>query len=437
MPNKTIFALTFTIILVITTTVNANPIINIQHWYTNNKIPVYFVHSNYPTILDIQVIFAAGSINDGSLPGIATLTGKMLNEGTTKMNVEQIATYFDKLGAQFNITTNRDFTKLDVRILAHKDILNKAIRILNTIITSPSFPKANLQRIKHQMLANLTLEQQLPNIIANQTFYKILYAHSSYAHPILGTKSAIKKSTLKNINKFYQRYYNANNAALVLVGSINRYTAQLIAQKITKNLAVGKPTETIMTIPSIKQNHIKNIHFRGTQSYIRIGCLGIKYNNPYFFPLIVGNYILGGGILVSRLFQEVRQKHGLSYSVKSKLTFRKNQGAFLISLQTKNKSRKRAIAIAINTLHQFLINGPTLQELQAAKKNLIASFALKLNNNAKIANALSELAFYHLPLDFFTTYQQKISSVTQTQVKYAWKKIIGSQKLILVSVGNN
>jgi zinc protease len=186
----------------------------------------------------------------------------------------------------------------------------------------------------------------------------------------------------------------------------------------------------------VTQNLVKHIAYPGTQSYIRLGCIGINFDKKNYFPILIGNHILGGGLLVSRLFNEVRQKHGLSYSVKSKFILLKNRGPFIILLQTKNKSRNQALEITKKVLNDFVKKGPTPQELQDTKKFLHGSFALQRASNAKITNLLSMMAFYKLPLDYLDTYKQNINAVTAEQIKKTFQEIIGRQKLVIVSVGN-
>ncbi|MGD9109293.1 MAG: pitrilysin family protein, partial [Gammaproteobacteria bacterium] len=405
----------------------AKPIINIHHWQTNNKVPVYFVQTTRSPILDVRVLFNAGSAKDNNLYGIANLTGTMLNEGTNQLNNNQIAEKFDEIGTQFNISINRDISILSLRCLTKNNLLIPSIELLNSIITNPSFPAKELKRLKQQITTEIAADQQLPAIVATQTFYQTLYGNSPYAHTIMGTKKTVQMIRRSDIVKFYQQYYSTKNMMIILVGNISKNTASLLANKITANLPAGIKHIPAPQAQPITKNLIKSIAFPGTQSYIRIGCLGINYNDPNLFPVLIGNYILGSGVFVSRLFSEVRQKHGLSYSVKSELIFLKNRGPFYILLQTKNQSKNKALQIAKLVLNNFIQSGPTQQELKDAKKFLLGNFALQLSNNDKIANIISTIAFYNLPIDYLDTYAQKVQTITTQDVKKSFQSIIGTQ----------
>lgn len=413
----------------------AKPTIKIHYWQTNNKVPVYFVHTTRSPMLDVRVLFDAGSAKDHHLYGIANLTGNMLNEGADQLNNNQIAEKFDEAGTQFNINVNRDMSVLSLRCLTKNNLLIPSIDLLHNIITSPNFPAKELKRLKQQIITEIAADQQQPSIVATKTFYQALYGNSPYAHTIIGTKKTIQMIHRSDIVKFYQQHYTAKNMMIILIGNISKNTANLLANKITANLPTGIKHIPAPQAQPITNNLTKHIEFPGTQSYIRIGCLGINHNNPKLFPMIAGNYILGSGTFVSRLFGEVRQKYGLSYSVKSKLLFLKNRGPFYILLQTKNQSKNQALQIAKQVLNNFIQAGPTQQELKDAKKFLLGNFALQLSDNTKIANIISTIAFYNLPINYLDTYAQKVQAVTTQDVKKAFQTTIGTQKLVTIIVG--
>lgn len=413
----------------------AKPTIKIQHWQTANKVPVYFVHTTRSPILDVRVLFDAGSAKDNNLYGIANLTGSMLDEGTDQLSNHQIAEKFDEVGTQFDISVNQDISIFSLRCLTKNNLLMPSVELLHSLIIKPSFPAEELKRLKQQIVTEIAADQQLPTVLATQTFYQTLYGNSPYAHAVMGTKKTIQMINRSDIVKFYQQNYTAKNMMIILVGNISKDTANLLANKITADLPNGIKQIPALQAQPITNNLTKHVEFPGTQSYIRIGCLGINYDNLNLFPMILGNYILGSGAFVSRLFGEVRQKHGLSYSVKSQLLFLKDRGPFYILLQTKNQSKNQALQIAKRVLNDFIQTGPTQQELKNTKKFLLGNFALQLSDNAKIASMISTIAFYKLPINYLDTYAQKVNAVTAQDIKKAYQTIIGTQKLITISVG--
>jgi zinc protease len=171
-----------------------------------------------------------------------------------------------------------------------------------------------------------------------------------------------------------------------------------------------------------------------SQAHIHIGLPAIERGNPDFFPLIVGNYTLGGGGFVSRLMKEVRDKRGYAYSVYSYFAPLKQTGPFQIGLQTKRSQAKEAIAVSRDVLAGFLRDGPSDEELAAAKANLTGSFPLRLDSNKKILDNVAVIGFYGLPLDYLDNYQEKVRAVTVDDVKRAFSRYVRPADLMTVTV---
>jgi zinc protease len=180
-----------------------------------------------------------------------------------------------------------------------------------------------------------------------------------------------------------------------------------------------------------------NIQFPSSHTLVRLGQVGIDHKNLDYFPLIVGNYILGGGTLVSRLGAEVREKRGLTYGINSQFTPMPGEGPFIISLSTKNDQANKALQITEDTLNLFINKGPSKQELESAKQYLTGSFPLSLGSNKAIANLLLRMAFYHLPDSYLDTYIARINAVTVDEIKLAFKQQVNTDKLLLVRVGQS
>ena len=149
----------------------------------------------------------------------------------------------------------------------------------------------------------------------------------------------------------------------------------------------------------------------------------------------MGNYIFGGGVLVSRLFKEVRESRGLTYSVYSLFLPYQQPGPFMITLQARNNVADEAIDVIKKQLVLFLSNGPNASELNAAKQNIIGSFPLKLDSNSAILSQVSNIAVYNLPLDYLDTYREKVEQVTRNDVQRAFNKHIKMKNLLTITVG--
>lgn len=408
-----------------------------EKWQTANGVRVVFYPAQEVPMLDISLAFAAGSSYDGSQYGLSSLTSHMISQGNAGQDANTIAESLADTGAQFNIETTRDMVILNLRTLVSKDALALSSKTLAQIINHPDFPDEAFTREKKQLLMAIEQSQESPEEIAELTFFKALYQGHPYAHPVNGTKETLKTISKNQLLEFYRRYYVGSNAVLVMVGDINSEKAHQLAAQLTKELPKGNPAKPVTQAPQLMQAEKFTTPFPSSQTMIRLGQMGIDHHNPHYFPLMVGNYILGGGSLVSRLAVEVREKRGLTYGVDSQFSPMPGEGPFLISLSTRNEQSKQALDIIQNVLHTYISEGPSEQELEAAKQYLIGSYPLSLASNRSIATLLLRMTFYHLPDDYLDTYVAHIKSVTKDEIKEAFKQQINPDKLLLVTVGRS
>lgn len=412
-------------------------VMNIQQWETKNGVKVYFIAAPELPMVDISVVFNAGSARDGVAAGISQATIAMLNQGAAQLNADQIAENFESVGAQYAGSVTRDIASVRLRSLTDPKLLNSALQTLTSVLTKPTFPQDGWQRIQKQMLIALAEEQQSPMLIARNTFIKTLYGDQPYAHPIVGTVGTVSKLSLKDLKGFYKKYYVANNAIVAIVGAVDRATAAKIAEQIVMALPVGEAAKPLATMVGPKQAEKKAVYFPSQQTTVLMGQVGINQLDPNFFSLYVGNHILGGGVLTSRLFEEVRNKRGLTYAVSSKFALYAANGPFYIVLQSRNDQANNAIAITQQTLQKFINDGPTDKELVVAKKNIIGEFPLHFSSNADLLENLVSIAFYHLPLDYYNSYTQKIDAVTRSQIRNTFQQRIHPNTMLTVTVGQS
>ncbi|VEB33152.1 zinc protease [Legionella sainthelensi] len=417
-------------------TVTANTF-KTEKWKTKNGVQVVFYQAMEVPMLDISLAFAAGSANDGPQYGLAALTSQMMNQGNSGQEATTIAETLADTGAQYHVEINRDMAVLHLKTLVSKDQLMKASTTFTQIINHPDFPDEAFSREKKQQLLAIEQRQESPEEVANLNFFKTLYQQHPYAHSVNGTSETVKAIDKNQVIEFYKRYYVGSNAVLVMVGAITSQTAHQLADQLTQELPKGQPAPAIPKAQQLTQAQAINIPFPSSQTIIRLGQIGIDHHNPSYFPLIVGNYILGGGLLVSRLAIEIREKRGLTYGIDSQFIPMPGIGPFLISYSTKNQQTKKSLEIIQKTLDSYINDGPSSEEMEAAKQYLTGSFPLSLSGNRSIATILLRMAFYHLPDDFLDNYTARINSVTSEQVKNAFKKQVHPDKFLLITVGQS
>ena len=408
-----------------------------QSWVTSNGVKVVFYQAMEVPMLDISLAFAAGSAYDQKDFGLSALTAHMLNEGSAGIPATAVAESLPDTGAQFDILTSRDMVAFNLRTLTTIDPLNQATMTFAQIINHPDFPSVALEREKRQFLMAIGQGKEFAAELATQLFFQNLYGNHPYAHPVNGTKDTIKNINREQVTQFYKKYYIANNAVLVLVGAIESKTAHQLADKLTHELSSGAPAEPIIKAIPLAQAAQIVTNFPSSQTVLRLGQLGIAHQNPNYFPLMVGNYILGGGSLVSQLAIEVREKTGLTYNIDSQFIPMPGPGPFFIGLSTKNDQANAALVLTEQILKQFVTQGPNQQELDAAKSYLTGSFPMSLSSNRAIASLLLRMSFYHLPANYLDTYVEHINKVSIADIKRAFQQEVHPEKLLLVTVGQS
>jgi len=414
---------------------SAHAIPEIQHWQTAHGAQVYFVEAHELPIMDIKIIFDAGSGRDGDKPGLALMTNGMLSEGAGGLSADDISRNFENLGANFNSNANVDSAAVGMRALADKATYQPAFDTLKKVIAEPDFPEDAFERLRNQTLVSILHKQQSPGALANDAFNAAIYGEHPYANPEEGTEESVKSLTIPGMKAFHKRYYVAKNAVVAIVGDLDRAQAEALARELVSVLPAGEKAAPLPAVKPLTEAKTVYIDHPSSQTHILVGQPGIRRDDPDLFPLYVGNFVLGGGGMVSRLFEQIREKRGLSYSAYSYFIPRKQAGPFVAGLQTRNDQVDEALQVLLQQLDAFVKNGPSEQELESGKKNLTGGFPLRIDSNSDIMGYLSMIGFYGLPLDYLQTYNDKIMAVTPEQIKEAFQRHLSTDKFVTVLVG--
>jgi zinc protease len=414
---------------------NAFALVDIQTWETSNGAKVLFVAAPELPMVDVQITFDAGAARDGDKSGVALLTNGMLPEGAGKWNANDIAERIDSIGAEMGNSSKRDMSIFTLRSLTESKLLEKASSTLATILADPTFPKDAFERERRRLLIALEQKKQSPRALTSEAFFENVYLKHPYASQPEGTIDSINALTISDLKKFYQQYFVGKNAVIAIVGALDKAGAQKLAEKLISQLPAGQHAPRLPQVDKLTDAKKVRIDFPSSQSHLLLGQPGVKRGDPDYFPLYVGNHVLGGGGLVSIISDEIREKRGLAYSSYSYFIPMRSRGPFLMGLQTRNDQVDEALDVLKETLTDFVNNGPTEEQLVAAQKNLTGGFALEVASNKKIVGYLGAIGFYNLPLDYLDTYISNVEAVTTKQVRDAFQRRIHPDKLVTVVVG--
>lgn len=411
----------------------ASAVLPIEHWTTSRGSRVYFVRADAIPMLDVNVDFDAGSRHDpAGKSGLASMTAGMLARGVDGLDEAALAERFADLGASRSGGAGSDRASVSLRTLTSPLERDAAVDLIARLVSRPTFPEGPFQRERERVVQSLREAQVRPDAIAQRSFDALLYPTHPYGRePLPESIEAIRRDDLVD---FHRRRFGADGAVVSLIGAISRVEAEAIAERLTRGLPAGEPAAPMPAVvppPPVE----RRIPHPATQSHILTGVPAMARSDPDFFPLFVGNYVLGGGGFVSRLTAEVREKRGLSYSVYAYFSPMAQPGPFVVGLQTQKAQTDDALKVVRETVGQFVREGPTEAELQAAKQNLVGGFALRIDSNRKILDNLANIGWYRLPLDYLERWTEQVERVTTTQVREAFQRKIQPDRLVTVIVG--
>ena len=425
----------FLVALILALPLSAQAALTIQHWQTPQGARVVFVESHELPMLDIAVDFPAGSARDpAGKAGLAQLTHGMLDQGAGGLSDTAIAHGLADVGAALSGHLDRDRAGITLRTLSSAAEKGRALELLARVLQQPEFPQAVVKREKQRLIAAIREAEADPANVASKAFYRALYGSHPYAHDEAGEIASISKLTRGDLQTFYRAHYSAPNAVISLMGDITRAEAEAIADRLTAGLSRAMPVPALPK-PAPATASDNRIAHPSTQSHVLMGVVGLSRNDPDYFPLFVGNYVLGGGGFDSRLLKEVRDTRGYAYSAYSYFLPLGEAGPFQIGLQTKLEQTDDALKVAQATLREFIANGPSEAELTQAKSNLTGGFPLRIDSNKKILDYLSVIGFYRLPLDYLDTWVDQVNAVDVTAVKQAFARRVDPGRLVTVVVG--
>jgi len=422
--------------LLVFVSVNGYAALDIQNWTTANGTEVVFVETHQIPMVQFAVGFdAAGARDPQGKQGLASLLNTLMDDGAGGMDEEAIAERLASVGARYSGQSARDMSILELKVLSDDRYLEPAVEVFAKIIGKPDFASGPLERERQRVLVALEQAKQSPRDVARRVFYARLFPDHPYGHMPEGEEESVRKITREDLVSFHERYFTGANAVLAIVGDLSRTRAEQAAERIVGDLPEGESAPPLPAVGERAEGVVVNEQFPSQQSHLALGQPGMQRDDPDYFPLYVGNHILGGSGLISRLSVEIREERGLAYSVYSYFVPMQRRGPYILGLQTRNEQAGKARRIALDTVKRFIAEGPTAQELEAAKNNITGGFPLRIDSNEQIANNLLNIAFYDLPLDYLDIYNHRVSAVTIAEIQDAFRRRVDPQRWVQVTVG--
>ncbi|UCB52201.1 MAG: insulinase family protein [Candidatus Zixiibacteriota bacterium] len=401
----------------------------------DNGLKVIVIEHHELPVVAFRLVFKSGAASDPSgKAGLADLTAGLLRKGTRTRTATQIAEEIDFVGGGLGAGSSRDATYATCKVLEkHFDV---GLDLLSDIILNPAFADEEIERLRKQTLAAIKQQKDNPGAVADEKYRKFLFGDHPYGQPSEGTETSVAALTRDDIVSFHRNHYAPNNAILAVVGDVKPKVA---IKKVEAKFSGWKGTQIALPgyvqPPDIKGHQILLVDKPDlTQTYIRVGHLGIKRDNPDYFAVKVMNYILGGGGFSSRMMDEIRSKRGLTYGIGCKFDYNKLEGAYTVSTFTQNDSTAAAIRAIIEQIANFRSGGVTDTELKDTKSFYTGYFPLQLETPSQIASQILNVELHDLGEDYLKDYRKNINAVTREDIQRAAQKYLDPNNLKLVVV---
>ena len=414
-------------------TVFATP--QIQTWQTENGAKVLFVPATEIPMLDVRIVFDAGSARDDGSSGLSVLTNGLLSEGAAGKTSQQIAEAFESVGAQIEYEAARDMALVGVRSLTESRYLSVAIETLKQVLTQPDFPQDAYQRELNRMKLAVKARKQSPAALASKAFNEAVFGDHPYASPASGTNESLEKMTLEKVRAFYKQYYVASNATVAIVGNVERWQAEEIVKAVVSNLPAGEKPTALPEVQALTEAKKVIIDYPSAQTHIFVGQPGIKRGDEDYFSLYVANHPFGGSGFTSRLVDVIREENGLAYSVYSYFSPLRESGPFTMGMQTKTEQTEKALELLDQQLRLYVEKGPEKDELAASMSNITGGFPLKVDSNSKLLEYIAMIGFYDLPIDYLDNFLDNIRAVDLKMINDALKRRVHPDKMVTIVVG--
>ncbi|MFM8863529.1 MAG: M16 family metallopeptidase [Limnohabitans sp.] len=425
----------------------AHAVLPIQHWQQPGGARVYLVQSHNIPMVDVQIDLDAGSRRDPvDKPGLASAAAGQLASGIRAqaggqgpyagaLDENQLGEAWADLGASFGASTSADRLSFSLRSLTDPELLNRAVQLAARQMAHPAYPEPVWSHDREKIAAAIRESLTRPGTVAQQRFAEAVYGGHPYGWRT--SPESLQRIAVADFQRWHAQALRPCRAVVSVVGDVSRAQADALVSRLLSLWPQGRcePLPAVAEVPALRAPQDLRLPFASAQAHVLIGQPGHRRQDPDFFALLLGNHILGGGGFTSRLTAQVREQRGLSYSVFSGFAPALHAGAFTVGLQTRPDQAAQALEVARQVVRDFVEQGPSEAELQAAKDNLIGGFALRIDSNRKLLENVANIAWNGLPLNYLDRWTEEMGRVTAADVRRAFARVLQPGRMVTVVVG--
>jgi len=400
-----------------------------------NGLEVNAVAYNTLPVLHIRLMVRAGSSHDpANLPGLASLTGDMLKEGCRGRTSAQIAEAIAFVGGSISVSTTQDGTTFSISVL--KDHAETAFTLLADILTTPTFPASELEKLRRRELDRLERSVNDPGWLSRRAYYQALYPATHPYARIDTSPEVLRRITRNDVVTLHRNRYVAGAMQLTVVGDVTQAQLDPLLGHTLGRIRRGvAPGINFPVAPPATGRQVILIDRPGSaQSVIRVGNLALRRNDESWTPFAVANQLLGGGVS-SRLFMDLRELRSLTYGAYARVSENVGMGSWFAGGQVRNAVTADALQAFLQHLECLSTETAPEAELAQTRSYIVDSFPLTIETPGNVADLVSGMRFFDLPDDYFDTYRTRVGQVTPAAALEAARQFIRPAASVVVVVG--
>jgi predicted Zn-dependent peptidase len=398
-------------------------------------------HHEVPLITCFVLMPIGSSQDPAHQPGLAAITGDLLDEGSGDLDALAVHEALGRIGAHLDTEIGADATLLELTTL--EQYAPRALELLASMVRSPRLDQRDFDRVRELRLNRLVQLRDLPPAVADRVFTQFLYADHPYGHLPIGTEEALRSLMLADVTAFHRRVYTPAHATVIAVGNASHERlAALLAGAFGDWTTPDDPGSplldmTALEVPPLDAGRVVTVHRAGAaQSELRIGHIGLPRSTPDYHALLVMNMILGGQF-VSRINMNLREEKGYTYGARTSFEFRKGPGPFLFQTSVQSDVTADAVKEVLNEIDAIRGDRPvTAAELEMGRAALTRGYPRNFETAEQLGRAAVQLALYGLPDNYFTTFVPKVLSIDQADVTRVAQDHLDPARLLTVIVGD-
>ncbi|MGB9041564.1 MAG: pitrilysin family protein [Pseudolabrys sp.] len=395
-------------------------------------IEAWLVREKAVPLVTLNYAFHGGATQDGAdKAGTANLAADLLDEGAGNLDSKAYHERLENHAIELGFQVGRDYIHGSLRTLnEHRD---EAFDLLRLALSSPRFDADAVERVRGQQLAALQRDTTNPNDLASRRWWQTAFPGHPYGRETKGTLETVPSITAADLRDYVRRVFARNELKVSIVGDVDAKTAGALIDRAFGGLPAKNDLKPVANATPSGLGRRIVITVDVPQAVVTFGGQGIARHDPDFMAAYIVNHILGGGSFSSRLYREVREKRGLAYGVSDSLVWFRSAAVVLGGTATRADRTADALAVIEHEIKRMADEGPTPEELAAAKSFLKGSYALTLDTSGKIAVQLTQIQIDNLGIDYIQRRGAMIDAVTIEDAKRVARRLYGGGMLVTVA----